>query len=130
MLASSQRAEVGSLQGAHEFYTEIELLSRVHHKNLVKLVGYCLLVDESEQVCSKLFLPGPFITLSNTYALQLKWVLLNFYQSFLLYFLYTLAYQCPYCLIPVLLVLQMLVYEFMPGGTLRDHLKGRYDFFL
>jgi hypothetical protein len=50
MLASSQRAEAGSLQGAREFYTEIELLSRVHHKNLVKLVGYCLLVDESEQV--------------------------------------------------------------------------------
>ncbi|KAH8943060.1 hypothetical protein BDL97_13G029000 [Sphagnum fallax] len=66
-LVAIKRAEVGSLQGAHEFYTEIELLSRVHHKNLVKLVGYCLLVDESEQ---------------------------------------------------------MLVYEFMPGGTLRDHLKA------
>jgi hypothetical protein len=49
-LVAIKRAEVGSLQGAHEFYTEIELLSRVHHKNLVKLVGYCLLVDESEQV--------------------------------------------------------------------------------
>ncbi|KAG0602455.1 hypothetical protein M758_10G015700 [Ceratodon purpureus] len=59
-----KRAEQGSLQGAHEFYTEIELLSRVHHRNLVMLEGYC--DDEGEQ---------------------------------------------------------MLVYEYMPGGTLRDHLS-------
>lgn len=59
-----KRAEQGSLQGAHEFYTEIELLSRVHHRNLVILVGYC--DDEGEQ---------------------------------------------------------MLVYEYMSGGTLRDHLS-------
>ena len=32
-----KRVEQGSLQGAHEFYTEIELLSRVHHRNLVML---------------------------------------------------------------------------------------------
>jgi len=43
-----KRAEQGSLQGAHEFYTEIELLSRVHHRNLVMLEGYC--DDEGEQV--------------------------------------------------------------------------------
>ena len=43
-----KRAEEGSLQGAHEFYTEIELLSRVHHRNLVMLEGYC--DDEGEQV--------------------------------------------------------------------------------
>lgn len=43
-----KRAEIGSLQGAREFYTEIELLSRVHHRNLVMLVGYCN--DEDEQV--------------------------------------------------------------------------------
>jgi serine/threonine protein kinase/Leucine-rich repeat (LRR) protein len=60
-----KRAEEGSLQGAHEFYTEIELLSRVHHRNLVMLEGYC--DDEGEQ---------------------------------------------------------MLVYEYMPGGTLRDHLSA------
>ncbi|KAG0622269.1 hypothetical protein M758_3G085700 [Ceratodon purpureus] len=60
-----KRAEPGSLQGAHEFYTEIELLSRVHHRNLCGLVGYCDDVGE-----------------------------------------------------------QMLVYEFMPGGTLRDHLSA------
>lgn len=50
-----KRAEEGSLQGAHEFYTEIELLSRVHHRNLVMLEGYC--DDEGEQVSiSMLFL--------------------------------------------------------------------------
>eukprot|EP01018_Ginkgo_biloba_P026476 Gb_40646 [translate_table: standard] len=30
-----------SRQGAKEFSTEVALLSRVHHKNLVSLVGYC-----------------------------------------------------------------------------------------
>ncbi|PON60517.1 GPCR kinase [Parasponia andersonii] len=41
-----KRAQQGSLQGDREFYTEIELLSRVHHRNLVSLVGYC---DEEEE---------------------------------------------------------------------------------
>nr|QAS62436.1 LRR receptor-like serine/threonine-protein kinase [Sedum alfredii] len=59
-----KRAEEGSLQGEKEFLTEIHLLSRLHHRNLVSLVGYC--DEESEQ---------------------------------------------------------MLVYEFMPKGTLRDHLS-------
>nr|QNJ34484.1 CARD1-like protein 2 [Striga asiatica] len=36
-----KRAQQGSMQGAHEFKTEIELLSRIHHKNVVSLVGFC-----------------------------------------------------------------------------------------
>ena len=36
-----KRAEEGSKQGAHEFKNEIQLLSRVHHNNLVGLVGSC-----------------------------------------------------------------------------------------
>ncbi|RVW56398.1 putative LRR receptor-like serine/threonine-protein kinase [Vitis vinifera] len=60
-----KRAQEGSLQGQKEFFTEIELLSRVHHRNLVSLIGYC---DEEVE--------------------------------------------------------QMLVYEFMPNGTLRDHLSA------
>ncbi|KAL2610744.1 hypothetical protein R1flu_029317 [Riccia fluitans] len=36
-----KRAEVTSFQGAREFQNEILLLTRVHHKNLVSLVGYC-----------------------------------------------------------------------------------------
>ncbi|KAK2981863.1 hypothetical protein RJ640_010380, partial [Escallonia rubra] len=62
-----KRAQQGSLQGEKEFYTEIELLSRLHHRNLVSLVGYC---DEQSE--------------------------------------------------------QMLVYEFMPNGSLHDHLSGRH----
>lgn len=61
-----KRAQQGSMQGGHEFKTEIELLSRVHHKNLVGLLGFCF--EQGEQ---------------------------------------------------------MLVYEFMSGGTLRDSLAGK-----
>ncbi|CAN6696381.1 unnamed protein product [Malus baccata var. baccata] len=61
-----KRAQGGSLQGEKEFLTEIELLSPLHHRNLVSLVGYC---DEKGE--------------------------------------------------------QMLVYEFMSNGTLRDHLSAR-----
>uniref|UniRef100_A0A5B7B4G6 non-specific serine/threonine protein kinase n=1 Tax=Davidia involucrata TaxID=16924 RepID=A0A5B7B4G6_DAVIN len=61
-----KRAQEGSLQGEKEFLTEIELLSRVHHRNLVSLFGYC---DEEGE--------------------------------------------------------QMLVYEFISNGTLRDHLSGK-----
>ncbi|KAM2613972.1 hypothetical protein TB2_028642 [Malus domestica] len=60
-----KRAQEGSLQGEKEFLTEIELLSPLHHRNLVSLVGYC---DEEGE--------------------------------------------------------QMLVYEFMSNGTLRDHLSA------
>ncbi|WJX31156.1 hypothetical protein P8452_19617 [Trifolium repens] len=59
-----KRAQQGSLQGEKEFLTEISILSRLHHRNLVPLVGYC---DEEGE--------------------------------------------------------QMLVYEFMSNGTLRDHLS-------
>ncbi|CAO2842377.1 unnamed protein product [Amaranthus hypochondriacus] len=61
-----KRAQQGSTQGGHEFKTEIELLSRVHHKNLVGLLGFCF--EQGEQ---------------------------------------------------------MLVYEYMPNGSLRDSLLGR-----
>ncbi|XP_059429377.1 probable LRR receptor-like serine/threonine-protein kinase At1g06840 [Corylus avellana] len=61
-----KRAQEGSLQGEKEFLTEIELLSRLHHRNLVSLIGYC---DEEGE--------------------------------------------------------QMLVYEFMPNGTLRDQLSAK-----
>ncbi|XP_057804352.1 probable LRR receptor-like serine/threonine-protein kinase At1g06840 [Salvia miltiorrhiza] len=62
-----KRAQQGSLQGDKEFYTEIEMLSRLHHRNLVSLVGYC---DEKDE--------------------------------------------------------QMLVYEFMPNGSLHDLLTAKY----
>ncbi|XP_062073087.1 probable LRR receptor-like serine/threonine-protein kinase At1g06840 [Humulus lupulus] len=65
-IVAIKRAEEGSLQGQKEFLTEIELLSRLHHRNLVSLLGYC---DEEDE--------------------------------------------------------QMLVYEFMPNGTLRDWLSAK-----
>ncbi|KAF2317298.1 hypothetical protein GH714_019698 [Hevea brasiliensis] len=37
---------IGDGKGNVEFKTEIELLSRVHHKNLVSLVGFCYELDE------------------------------------------------------------------------------------
>lgn len=43
-----KRAEEGSLQGEKEFLTEIQLLSRLHHRNLVSLLGFC--DEEGEQV--------------------------------------------------------------------------------
>ncbi|CAA6656969.1 unnamed protein product [Spirodela intermedia] len=63
-----KRAQKDSLQGSKEFFTEIEFLSRLHHRNLVSMVGFC---DEEDE--------------------------------------------------------QMLVYEFMPNGTLRDHLSGKLE---
>uniref|UniRef100_A0A0D9WHS4 non-specific serine/threonine protein kinase n=4 Tax=Leersia perrieri TaxID=77586 RepID=A0A0D9WHS4_9ORYZ len=65
-IVAIKRAHEDSLQGSREFCTEIELLSRLHHRNLVALIGYC---DEENE--------------------------------------------------------QMLVYEFMPNGTLRDHLSAK-----
>ncbi|KAE8056361.1 hypothetical protein FH972_013140 [Carpinus fangiana] len=41
-----KRAQEESLQGEKEFLTEIELLSRLHHINLVSLIGYC---DEARE---------------------------------------------------------------------------------
>lgn len=66
-LVAIKRAKQGSTQGGLEFKTEIELLSRVHHKNVVSLVGFCF--DQGEQ---------------------------------------------------------MLVYEYMANGTLKDSLNGTY----
>lgn len=47
-LIAIKRAQQGSMQGGLEFKTEIELLTRVHHKNLVSLVGFCF--DHGEQM--------------------------------------------------------------------------------
>ncbi|KAL0845260.1 hypothetical protein Bca101_018506 [Brassica carinata] len=51
-----KRAQQGSLQGGLEFKTEIELLSRVHHKNVVRLLGFCF--DRSEQMLVYEYIPN------------------------------------------------------------------------
>nr|XP_011464973.1 PREDICTED: probable leucine-rich repeat receptor-like protein kinase At5g49770 [Fragaria vesca subsp. vesca]XP_011464974.1 PREDICTED: probable leucine-rich repeat receptor-like protein kinase At5g49770 [Fragaria vesca subsp. vesca] len=47
-LIAIKRAHTESIQGGNQFRTEIELLSRVHHKNLVSLLGFCF--DRGEQM--------------------------------------------------------------------------------
>ncbi|WVZ22298.1 hypothetical protein V8G54_000842 [Vigna mungo] len=55
-IVAIKRAQQGSMQGGLEFKTEIELLSRVHHKNLVGLVGFCF--EQGEQMLVYEFIPN------------------------------------------------------------------------
>ncbi|KAJ6395174.1 hypothetical protein OIU77_020437 [Salix suchowensis] len=55
-IVAIKRAHEGSLQGQNEFFTEIELLSRLHHRNLVPLVGYCF--EQEEQMLVYEFMPN------------------------------------------------------------------------
>eukprot|EP00897_Mesotaenium_endlicherianum_P010737 jgi/Mesen1/9692/ME000069S09097 len=53
-----KRLDMDSQQGEREFMTEVELLSRLHHRYLVNLIGYC---DEDNQL---MLLEGLFSTSS------------------------------------------------------------------
>ncbi|KAL3677050.1 hypothetical protein R1sor_026998 [Riccia sorocarpa] len=44
-----------SSQGVMEFKNEIKLLSRLHHRNLVPLIGYC--IDSKKQILVYVFMP-------------------------------------------------------------------------
>ncbi|GLJ34404.1 hypothetical protein SUGI_0691680 [Cryptomeria japonica] len=55
-MVAIKRAQQGSLQGGAEFKNEIELLSRVHHKNLVGLIGFC--TEQKEQMLIYEYIPN------------------------------------------------------------------------
>ncbi|KAG6581696.1 putative leucine-rich repeat receptor-like protein kinase, partial [Cucurbita argyrosperma subsp. sororia] len=68
-----KRAQQGSMQGGLEFKTEIELLSRVHHKNLLGLVGFCS--EQGEQILVYEFMPNGTLreSLSGKSGIYLDW---------------------------------------------------------
>ncbi|XP_059640750.1 leucine-rich repeat receptor protein kinase HPCA1 [Cornus florida] len=72
-LVAIKRAQQGSMQGGVEFKTEIELLSRVHHKNLVGLVGFCF--EQGEQMLVYEFMPNGTLreSLSGKSGIHLDW---------------------------------------------------------
>ncbi|CAM6094145.1 unnamed protein product [Calypogeia fissa] len=51
-----KHAHKDAKQGLEEFYNEVELLSKVHHKYLVDLIGYC--DEEGEQLLVYEFIPN------------------------------------------------------------------------
>ncbi|KAK4845955.1 hypothetical protein QYF36_011137 [Acer negundo] len=73
-LIAIKRAQQGSMQGAVEFKTEIELLSRVHHKNLVTLLGFCF--ERGEQMLIYEYIPNGCLrdSLSGKSGIRLEWV--------------------------------------------------------
>ncbi|KAJ4766781.1 Leucine-rich repeat protein kinase family protein [Rhynchospora pubera] len=72
-LVAVKRAQEGSSQGSHEFRTEIELLQRVHHKNLVTLVGFCF--EKGEQMLIYEYVPNGTLkdSLSGKSGVHLDW---------------------------------------------------------
>ena len=71
-LVAVKRSQEGSLQGNLEFRTEIELLSRVHHKNVVSLVGFCL--DQGEQMLVYEYIPNGTLKESLTGEISRRWI--------------------------------------------------------
>ncbi|GLU06069.1 hypothetical protein SLE2022_231320 [Rubroshorea leprosula] len=72
-LVAIKRAQQGSMQGGLEFKTEIELLSRVHHKNVVSLLGFCF--ERGEQMLIYEYVPNGSLyeTLSGKSGIRLDW---------------------------------------------------------
>ncbi|KAK6945680.1 Serine-threonine/tyrosine-protein kinase, catalytic domain [Dillenia turbinata] len=73
-LLAIKRAQQGSMQGGIEFKNEIELLSRVHHKNLVSLVGFCF--EQGEQMLVYEYVPNGTLkdSLSGKSGIRLDWM--------------------------------------------------------
>ncbi|XP_044461735.1 leucine-rich repeat receptor protein kinase HPCA1-like isoform X2 [Mangifera indica] len=73
-LVAVKRAQQGSIQGGQEFKTEIELLSRVHHKNLVGLYGFCF--ERGEQMLIYEYVPNGSLkdSLSGKTGIRMDWL--------------------------------------------------------
>ncbi|MED6131186.1 hypothetical protein PIB30_007479 [Stylosanthes scabra] len=73
-LVAIKRAQRESKQGRLEFKAEIELLSRVHHKNLVTLVGFCF--EHEEQMLVYEYVPNGTLkdTLTGKSGIRLDWI--------------------------------------------------------
>ncbi|CAI9269693.1 unnamed protein product [Lactuca saligna] len=69
-LVAVKRAQLRSTQGGLEFKTNIELLSRVHHKNVDGLVGFCF--DEGEQMLVYEFIVNGILKDSLSEAIWVK----------------------------------------------------------
>ncbi|XP_017978276.1 PREDICTED: probable leucine-rich repeat receptor-like protein kinase At5g49770 [Theobroma cacao] len=72
-LIAIKRAQQGSVQGGLEFKTEIELLSRVHHKNVVSLLGFCF--ERGEQMLIYEYVPNGSLSdsLSGKSGIRMDW---------------------------------------------------------
>lgn len=73
-MVAIKRSNAESTQGGLEFKTEIELLSRVHHKNLVDLVGFCFQQGERMLVYEHVLKGTLRDSLSGESGIQLDWV--------------------------------------------------------
>ncbi|KAM0997359.1 hypothetical protein ACFX2C_007253 [Malus domestica] len=73
-MVAIKRSKRESMQGGPEFKAEVELLSRVHHKNLVSLVGFCL--EQGEQILVYEYVPNGdlFGILSGKFGIRLNWM--------------------------------------------------------
>ncbi|MFS8001416.1 putative protein kinase RLK-Pelle-LRR-VIII-1 family [Helianthus anomalus] len=73
-LIAIKRAQEGSSQGGLEFKNEIELLSRVHHKNVVGLIVFCF--DKGEQMLVYEYMVNGTLkdSLSGRLGIRLDWI--------------------------------------------------------
>eukprot|EP01018_Ginkgo_biloba_P001918 Gb_17680 [translate_table: standard] len=56
-LIAVKRLKASTNQGEREFQTEVEVISRIHHRHLVRLVGYCI-ADGGKRLLVYEFLPN------------------------------------------------------------------------
>ncbi|KDP26591.1 hypothetical protein JCGZ_17749 [Jatropha curcas] len=72
-----KQLKIGGGQGDREFKAEIEIISRVHHKHLVSLVGYC--ISDNQRLLLYEFVPNK--TLEHHLHCMLIFLLLLFIFS-------------------------------------------------